>query len=108
MQRNIDKRYFLINGIKSIPQANFFDRKWYENTFISSMRDIALEYPIVWNGKEHIKLTDVFIPVINCYDKKEKQIKVYNYISELNNNRVPSFDESIIFGKMIQELNLKI
>ena len=55
------------------------------------MRDIALEYPIVWNGREYKKLTDIFIPVINCYDEKEKEIKVYNYISELNNKNVPSF-----------------
>jgi len=105
---DIRKRYFLISGINSIPQINFFDSKWYEKNFISFMRNIALEYPIVWNGKDHITLTDVFIPVINCYDDKEKQIKVYNYISELNHKRVPSFNESKIFEKIIWKNDSRI
>ena len=98
---DIRKRYFLINGINSIPQVNFFDIKWYENIFISSMRDIVLEYPIAWNGKEHKKLTDLLIPSINFYHEEMKKKKVYNYISELNNKRVPSFEESKIFEKII-------
>ena len=105
---NIRKRFFLISGINSIPQLNFFDSKWYEKNFISSMRNIALEYPIVRNGGEYKKLTEVFIPVIQCYNEKENQIKVYNYISELNNKRVPSFKESKIFEKIIWRSDSRI
>ena len=105
---DIRKRYFLIKGINSLPKINFFDIKWYEKIFISSMRDIALEYPIVWNGKEHKKLTEVFIPVINNYDEEMKKKKVYNYISELNNKRVPSFEESKIFEKIIWKNDSRI
>jgi hypothetical protein len=72
------------------------------------MRDIALEYPIVWNGKEHKKLTEIFIPVINCYDEEMKRKKVYNYISELNHKRVPSFEESQIFEKIIWKNDSRI
>ena len=108
MQIRYKKRYFLIKGINSLPKINFFDIKWYEKIFISSMRDIALEYPIVWNGKEHKKLTEVFIPVINYYDEEIKRKKVYNYISELNNNRVPSFEESKIFEKIIWKNDSRI
>ena len=105
---DIRKRFFLIKGINSLPKINFFDIKWYEKIFISSMRDIANEYPIVWNGKEHKKLTEVFIPVINYYDEEIKKKKVYNYISELNNKRVPSFEESKIFEKIIWKNDSKI
>ena len=107
-ETNIGKRYFLINGINSIPKINFLDNIWYKKNFISLMRDILLEYPIAWNGEDHKKLTDVFIPVINCYDKEMKKKKAYNYISELNNKRVPSFEESQIFEKIIWKKDSRI
>jgi len=72
------------------------------------MRDIALEYPIAWNGEEYKKLTEVFTPAINFYDKEIKRKKVYNYISELNNKRVPSFEESLIFEKIIWKNDSRI
>jgi hypothetical protein len=72
------------------------------------MRNIGLEYPIVWNGKEHKKLIDIFLPAINCYNQELKKKKVYNYISELNNKRVPSFEESLIFEKIIWKNDSRI
>ena len=105
---DIRKRYLLIRGINSIPHINFFDSIWYEKNFIPSMREILIEYPIVWNGKEHKKLTDLFIPVINKYDEENKKIKVYNYISELNNKNVPTYEESQIFEKIIWKDDSKI
>ena len=105
---DIRKRYLLIRGINSIPQVDFFDRIWYEKNFISSMRDILLEYPIVWNGKEHKKLADVFIPIINSYDEEDKKIKAYNYISELNHKNVPTYEESQIFAKIIWKNDSRI
>jgi hypothetical protein len=53
-------------------------------------------------------LIDVFIPVINCYNQELKKKKVYNYISELNNKRVPSFEESLIFEKIIWKNDSRI
>jgi len=53
-------------------------------------------------------LTDIFIPAINCYDQEIKKKKVYNYISELNNKRVPSFEESKIFEKIIWKNDSRI
>ena len=71
------------------------------------MRNILLEYPIIWNGNNYKKIAEVYIPKINIYDENLKE-KAYNFISHLYNNRVPSYEESIIIEKWLWEDDKRI
>ena len=68
-KNNIKKRYLLIRGINSIPAVTrFFDPEWYEESYICPMRNILLENPIIFNGNEYKKLTEVYIPKLSYYN----------------------------------------
>ena len=103
----IKKRYLLTRGICSIPSIISLDAKWYKKNFIYPMRDILFEYPILWDGNKYKKLTDVYIPRINNYEKSMKR-KAYNFISFLYDNKVPSYEESTIIEEWIWEEDERI
>eukprot|EP00833_Pecoramyces_ruminatium_P012595 jgi/Orpsp1_1/1186627/evm.model.d7180000052101.1 len=97
----IKKRYLLTRGLCTVPYVTrFFDKIWYEENYIKPMRNILLEYPVVWNGEEYIKFTDVFIPIIN-YDTEDDKKKAFNIISQLYHGKVPTYEESINIDKNI-------
>ena len=99
---NIKNRHLLARGISLIPNVTrFFDRKWYEKNFMIPMRKILLEFPVIWNGIQYYKLTEINLPIIKNYAKIEDQKKAYDFISKLCNNVVPTFEESKKFEKCI-------
>ncbi|OUM68466.1 hypothetical protein PIROE2DRAFT_3755 [Piromyces sp. E2] len=105
---DIKKRYLLTRGLCTTPYVTrFFDSKWYEEMFIKPMRNILLEYPVVWNGSEYKKFTDVFIPIINYNTENDKK-KAFNIISQLFHSKVPSYDESINIDKNIWKNDARI
>lgn len=78
---NIGNRYAMARGLQSIPNINkFFDGKWYYENFICPMKDILLEYPIVYDGTQYFKLTSVYLPKIN---KEEEKEQAYEFICKL-------------------------
>ena len=100
-RNKINKRYLLTRGLCTTPYVTrFFDSIWYEENYIKPMRNILLEYPVVWNGNEYIKFTDVFIPIIN-YDVEDDKKKAFNIISQLYHGKVPTYEESINIDKNI-------
>ena len=109
---NVGKRYLLTRGLVSIPHiTRFFDSKWYEKNFLTIMRDILIEYPIIWDGSKYKKLTEVYIPLLNDYNENnndENKRKEYNFISQLYDNRVPSYDDSISFEGRIWDNDSRI
>ena len=101
-KNNIKKRYLLIRGINSIPAVTrFFDSEWYEESYICPMRNILLENPIIFNGNEYKKLTEVYIPKLSYYNQEKIKINAYTFISQLHNKKVPNYEESIIIDKWI-------
>ncbi|KAG4104427.1 hypothetical protein H8356DRAFT_1369783 [Neocallimastix lanati (nom. inval.)] len=99
---DIKNRYLLTRGLNKLPKGiKFFDYKWYEEKFILPMRDILINYPIVWNGKQHVKITNVNLPIIGKYEEKSIQKEAYDLISQIYENQVPTFEESINFENHI-------
>ena len=101
-ENGIKSRFLLAKGLKTLPYiTRFFDRNWYENNFMNSMRDILINYPIVWNGEKYKKLSEICIPMINSYHDIVEQKKVYDIISILCKNKVPIFEESKNFERSL-------
>jgi len=99
-KNNIGNRYSLARGLQSIPNVNkFFDRKWYYDNFILPMRNILLKYPIVWNGTQYFKLSDVFLPKFSKNDKNYVK-QAYNFIFQLYKS-VPTYEDSLIIERTI-------
>ena len=92
---NIKNRYLLLRGLKYAPNiSRFFNKEWYEKYFLVKMRNILFDFPLVWNGKEFFKLTEINLPMIEDYNEIEAQKNAYSFISILYDNKVPSFEES--------------
>ena len=101
-KNNIGNRYSLARGLQSTPNVNkYFDSNWYYDNFILPMRNILLKYPIVWDGTQYYKLSDVYLPK---YDKNDKDYKsqAYNFISQLY-NPIPIYKDSLIIERTIWE-----
>ena len=98
-KENIRNRYYLARGLTSIPENDeiqSFDRIWYKDNFVEPMRDILIKYPIVWNGKEYIKLEN--LPNVKYYDESDSdttQCEAYNFIAKVYEQQVPTYEESI-------------
>ena len=108
-KNEIKKRYLLARGLRSVPYiTRFFDSKWYGEYFISSMRNILVIFPIVWNGEQYAKLTELYFPLIECYESEDDQNKAYNFISILYNNNVPTLEQSKIFEKALWKNDIRI
>jgi len=101
-QNNIGNRYSLARGLQSIPNVTrFFNSNWYYNNFILPMRNILLEFPIVWNGTQYFKLTEVYLPEISNLRSDSNYIKkAYKFISQLYKS-VPTYEDSLLIEKMI-------
>ena len=98
----IKSRYLLLTGLKSIPHiTRFFDKEWYEKNFMNPMKEILINFPIVWNGKQYYKLTEIYLPMTENYPELEDRKKIYNIISELYNHEVPTFNEAKKFESYI-------
>jgi len=96
---NIGKRYKLARGLRSIPNVKrFFDREWYKNYFLNPMRNVLLSYPIFKNGSQYYKISQIYIP--NLLKELDKN-QVYDFISQIFNNKVPSYYESIEWEKYL-------
>jgi len=78
-----------------------FDHKCYRKSFVKPMRDILMKYPVVWNGEQYIKLTDVNLPLIKYYRDPEIRKQAYNYIFQVYNGNVPTYEESLQFESYI-------
>ena len=105
-QNGIKNRHLLLQGITNVPNVTkFFDSKWYEQNFIIPMREILLNFPIIWNGNKYIKITETFIPKINSYTKKDVQQKAYDFIAKICDNEVPTFEQSLIFENILWDDN---
>ena len=99
---NIKNRFHLARGLVSVPNiTRFFDRKIYANNFMLPMRDILLDFLIVYNGVRYYKLTEINLPIIRNYHNIEIQKKVYSFISKIYKGEVPPFEESNNFEKSI-------
>ena len=106
---DIKNRYLLARGLAIVPYiTRFFDSKWYKENFMIPMREILLEFPLVWNGKQYIKLTHIYLPIINIYSHNEVQKSAYAFISKICDNNVPTFEESKNLEKYIWENDKKI
>ena len=57
------------------------------------MRDILLDFLIVYNGVRYYKLTEINLPIIRNYHNIEIQKKVYSFISKIYKGEVPPFEE---------------
>jgi len=93
----VRKRYLLARGLTIIPkndEIQNFDHEWYKEKFVKPMRDILIKYPLVWNGEQHIKLTDIHLPIIK-YNNDDIQLQAYNFISQVYEKKVPTYEESI-------------
>jgi len=101
----INKRYLLTRGIKTIPsndEIRFFDHDWYEKRFVIPVRDILIKYPIVLsNDDKYIKLTNVHLPLVKCYEDLEIRKQAYDFISQVYNGNVPTYKESLQFENYI-------
>ncbi|KAG4091317.1 hypothetical protein H8356DRAFT_1708124 [Neocallimastix lanati (nom. inval.)] len=96
---NIGKRYMAARGLRSVPHVTrFFDRVWYKEYFIKPMREILISFPIIWNGSQYKKISELKIP---NYDMTNERKQIYDFISEIYNNEVPSYDESINIEKYL-------
>ncbi|ORX87290.1 hypothetical protein BCR32DRAFT_289410 [Anaeromyces robustus] len=104
---NIKNRFLLTRGLCICPdKIEKFDHDWYEESFIKPMRNILIKYPIVWNGKTFVKITDIHLPWFK-YEKynNKKDVKklAYESISKFYNNEVPTFEETLNFENNIWE-----
>ncbi|OUM58403.1 hypothetical protein PIROE2DRAFT_16332 [Piromyces sp. E2] len=98
----IGKRYQLTRGLCYVPHVTrFFDDEWYMDNFIKPMRDILLEYPIVWKGNGYIRLTEVHIPQYSNHFSKDTKKEVYDFMSKLYDGVVPEFVESLLIESNI-------
>ncbi|ORX86111.1 hypothetical protein BCR32DRAFT_290228 [Anaeromyces robustus] len=87
-------------GLQSIPNVNkFFNPTCYYDNFILPMRNILLKYPIVWNGTQYYKLSDVYLPKFGKNDKDYVK-QAYNFISQLY-KPVPTYEDSLLIEKTI-------
>ena len=75
---------------------------------MSSMRDILLNFPIVWNGEQYVKLTEIYLPLTESYEKEDDKKKAYNFISILYENKVPTLRQSKIFEKNLWKNDSRI
>ncbi|OUM69104.1 hypothetical protein PIROE2DRAFT_2989 [Piromyces sp. E2] len=100
-----------IEGLHSFNDIQHFDSKWYEKFFTNPIKNILINYPIVWNSKlkQYIKLNEAFLPKVKNYDNIQNQEKAYRYISDVYNNKVPDFNQLNYFEesifKNIEKLN---
>jgi len=97
---SIGNRYSMARGLQSIPNVyRSFNGQWYYDNFICPMRNILLEYPIVWNGTQYFKLTSVYLPK---FDKQSKEYekKAYQFIFQLY-KLVPTYEDSLLIKKTI-------
>ena len=108
-KNGIKNRHLLLKGISNVPEVTkFFDNKWYEKYFIIPMREILLQFPIIWDGQKYRKITEIFIPKINSYQNKDDQKKAYDFIAKICNNEVPTFEQSLIFENILwNDSNIK-
>ena len=101
-KNEIGNRYHLLRGLTSIPDiTRFFDTHWYLEHFIYPMRNILLDFPIVWNGKQYKTIKDTYFPNMTYYKNEDDQRKAYNFISQLYNCNIPTFEESKIYEKIL-------
>jgi len=100
---SIKERYLLTRGLCEIPEEkeiNNFDCIWYEENFIKPMRNILIEYPIVWNGQDFIELSNIYLPNVSCYEIQYRK-EAYTLISQFYNHQVPTFEETLNFENNI-------
>eukprot|EP00833_Pecoramyces_ruminatium_P015499 jgi/Orpsp1_1/1189531/evm.model.d7180000072673.1 len=110
---DIKDRYLLARGLRTAPENNEiknFDHDWYKKEFIEPMRNILIKYPIVWNGIEFIKITDIYLPIVKIYKNDEDKKRAYEFISKIYNNKVPTFEETKKLESLIwkNDNNIKI
>eukprot|EP00833_Pecoramyces_ruminatium_P016728 jgi/Orpsp1_1/1190760/evm.model.d7180000081067.1 len=108
---DIKDRYLLARGLHTAPEndeINNFDHDWYEKEFIEPMRNILIKYPIVWNGEKFVKITDIYLPLIECYENKNIKKQAYKFICKIYNNKVPTFKESLNFENSIWKNDKRI
>eukprot|EP00833_Pecoramyces_ruminatium_P014851 jgi/Orpsp1_1/1188883/evm.model.d7180000067945.1 len=102
-KNNFGKRYLLIRGLNTIPnKSEDFDLAWYKKNFEESMRNTLMHFPIIWNEKQKKfkNLTDIILPIID-YENKEDRQNAYKFISQIYDQNVPTFNESMFLNKNI-------
>ena len=97
----------LTRGLKEIPKVNkYFDKKWYEQNYMSKMKEILYKYPIIYNNNNELSLIkDIYFPI---YDKADQEFTkmYYKLVKELYKN-VPRYEESIEWSKYLWENGLE-
>ena len=100
--------HLLARGLKYVPKVNkYFDKKWYEEIYMSDMRKILCKYPIIFNTDNDLSLIkDIYFPIYDLYDDKNYTETLYKLVKELYKD-VPRYNESIKWSKYLWEEGLE-
>eukprot|EP00833_Pecoramyces_ruminatium_P011209 jgi/Orpsp1_1/1185241/evm.model.c7180000092897.1 len=63
------------------------------------MRNILLSYPVLWNGNQYKKISELYIPNYSM-ERNNNKYQIYKFISQLY-DEVPSYEESINIEKYL-------
>ena len=109
--KGIKNRHYLFKGINRVPDVRkYFDCDWYRDNFIKPIRKMLLDFPLISDGKKYLKIPDLYMPKINNYNTRDNQMKAYNFIYKICGNRLPSFEQALIFENILwnDKNNIKV